>query len=337
MTPWLKAGSLFETGSPNSRGEFHKSTTEHLPFAARTGVFLDRAHRRRPRRLGEPAVLNRAEGTAAGWKASLDLTFFPSGERTGFSCRHFGPLRVQKPFYPEGGTCHVYLLHPPGGIVGGDELAIRAEARAGASALATTPAAGKFYRSAGPLATQDQLLRVASGGALEWLPQESIVYPGARGVSRTRVELEAGAAFLGWEIVSFGLPASGGPRRVHAALRDRPGRRAGSAGTRPLRGRLDAHVRGLRPWRAHGHGHALRHSRRRFALGLSAREPLPRRRGRFLHDLRGRHRRLPLFRNGRLELQGAAGQDLGGAAPPCPGQARLPAANLEDVNKEREQ
>ena len=103
----------------------------------------------------------------------------------------------------------VITLHPPGGIVGGDELAIRAEARAGASALATTPAAGKFYRSAGPLATQDQLLRVASGGALEWLPQESIVYPGARGVSRTRVELEAGAAFLGWEIVSFGLPASG--------------------------------------------------------------------------------------------------------------------------------
>jgi len=154
-------------------------------------------------------VLHYQEGAAAGWKASLDLTFFPSGERTGFSCRHFGPLRVQKPFYPEGGTCHVYLLHPPGGVVGGDELAIHAEARAGASALATTPAAGKFYRSAGPLATQDQLLRVAAGGALEWLPQESIVYPGANALSRTRVELEAGAAFLGWEIVSFGLPASG--------------------------------------------------------------------------------------------------------------------------------
>jgi len=156
-------------------------------------------------------VLHYQEGASAGWRASLDLAFFPSGERTGLSCRHFGPLRVQKPFYPEGETCHVYLLHPPGGIVGGDELAIRATAREGASALATTPAAGKFYRSAGPLALQEQLLRVDPGGALEWLPQESIVYPGARALSRTRVELAAGASFLGWEMVCFGLPASGAP------------------------------------------------------------------------------------------------------------------------------
>jgi urease accessory protein len=148
---------------------------------------------------------------ASGWEARLDLTFRPGPGRTAVSARHFGPLRVQKPFYPEGGVCHVYLLHPPGGVVGGDRLTVRVSAQPGAAALVTTPAAGKFYRSAGPLSVQEQMLAVGDGAALEWLPQEAIVYPGANAESLTRVELAPGARFIGWEVVCFGLPASDAP------------------------------------------------------------------------------------------------------------------------------
>ena len=117
---------------------------------------------------------------------------------------------MQRPFYPEGDcVCHVALLHPPGGVVGGDELRIEVSVDTGAHALLTTPAAGKFYRSAGPFARQVQRLRIAAGAALEWLPQENIVYNGARVQALTRVELEGDASFLGWEILCLGRPAAG--------------------------------------------------------------------------------------------------------------------------------
>ena len=151
------------------------------------------------------------ETVATGWEARLDLAFRPGPGRTVMSARHFGPLRVQKPFHPEGEVCHVYLLHPPGGVVGGDRLTVRVETEPGACALVTTPAAGKFYRSAGPLAVQEQELAVGDGASLEWLPQEAIVYPGAKAESLTRVQLSPGARFIGWEVVCFGLPASGAP------------------------------------------------------------------------------------------------------------------------------
>jgi urease accessory protein len=146
----------------------------------------------------------------AGWRAALELGFRRDGVRTVLARRSaLGPLQVQRPFYPEGGVCHVYLLHPPGGIVGGDSLEITAEIEAGAQVLLTTPAAGKFYRSAGRRAEQAQRFAVADGAALEWFPQETIVFDGALARSTTRVELAPGARFIGWEIVCLGRPASG--------------------------------------------------------------------------------------------------------------------------------
>lgn len=145
-----------------------------------------------------------------GWQARLSLGFQRRNDRTILErCAHRGPLRVQRPFYPEGdGVCHVALLHPPGGVVGGDELHIDAVLASGASALITTPAAGKFYRSAGPRARQIQHLRVAADATLEWLPQENIVYNGARVHALTRIELQGNAGFLGWEIFCLGRPAA---------------------------------------------------------------------------------------------------------------------------------
>lgn len=150
---------------------------------------------------------------AAGWQAELALRFAPVAGRTALAWRrHRGPLHIQRPFYPEAdGTCHAYILHPPGGVVGGDSLTIQVGVEAGAQTLVTTPAAGKFYRSAGPLARQQQQLIVAAGASLEWLPQENILYRGAEVRAVTRVELAPGARFLGWELLCFGLPAAREP------------------------------------------------------------------------------------------------------------------------------
>lgn len=124
---------------------------------------------------------------------------------------HFGPLRVQRPFYPEGDVCHVYLLHPPGGMVGGDSLAIAINLATGAHSLVTTPAAGKLYRVADGVQPQYQGVRarVADGAVLEWMPQETIVFNGARGELLNRFELEGSAQCFGWDIVCLGRRASG--------------------------------------------------------------------------------------------------------------------------------
>jgi urease accessory protein len=149
----------------------------------------------------------------AGWQAALDLGFAAEDGATRLARRaHRGPLVVQRPFLPEGpGVCHVYVLHPPGGLVGGDELTIDVEVDAGAHALVTTPAAGKVYRTTGATARQVQRLRVAAGATLEWLPQEAIIFDGARATLETRVELERDARFIGIDAVCFGRPAGRAP------------------------------------------------------------------------------------------------------------------------------
>ena len=151
-----------------------------------------------------------AEAGPACWEARLALRFEQRAGRTVLAHRnHEGPLAVQKPFYPEGDVCHVYLLHPPGGVVGGDRLAIEIEVASDAHAVITTPAAGKFYRSAGPASIQEQLLSVAPGAALEWLPQETILYAQCRAFFSTRITLASGARFIGWEVLCLGRPAAG--------------------------------------------------------------------------------------------------------------------------------
>jgi urease accessory protein len=119
-------------------------------------------------------------------------------------------LVVQRPFYPEGDPCHVYLVHPPGGVVGGDELRIDVQVDPGAHALITTPAATKFYRCDGRVSSQTQELH-ASGATLEWLPQENIFFRGADVRTATRVHVEQNSRFIGWEINCLGLPARDEP------------------------------------------------------------------------------------------------------------------------------
>ena len=160
-----------------------------------------------------PAPAALAGGDAArqrGWHAELSLCCEQRRERTVLARKsQLGPLTLQRPFYPEGPVCHLYLLHPPGGVVGGDALDIAIDVGPGAHALVTTPGATKFYRSAGTDALVTQRLSVAAGAGLEWFPQEAILFPGARVRSRTEVALQADASFMGWELLSLGRPVIG--------------------------------------------------------------------------------------------------------------------------------
>ncbi|MEX2333299.1 MAG: urease accessory protein UreD, partial [Pseudohongiella sp.] len=163
-------------------------------------------------------------GEASEWHASLALQFRQQSR----GCRlvsniHHGPLYVQKPFYPEGADlAHVYLLHPPGGLVSGDRLVINIRLDNGARVLVTTPGAGRVYRARSDrsLQQQHQHFGLAADAVMEWLPQEMIVFPGAFGRMDTTVDMSAGSTYLGWEICCLGLPASDLPF-THGELHQR--------------------------------------------------------------------------------------------------------------------
>lgn len=152
---------------------------------------------------------------AGAWRAHLDLRFAVRGEgderRTALArVAHHGPLRVQKPLYPEGPTCcHAIVLHPPGGIAGGDTLDIDIAAGHGAHAFLTTPGAGKWYRTTGAEAAQRISIDVGADAVVEWWPQESIVFDAARARMSTQVDLAVGARYIGVETLCLGRRASG--------------------------------------------------------------------------------------------------------------------------------
>ncbi len=149
--------------------------------------------------------------SASGWLAELELGFALRRDRTALvHRRHSGPLLVQRPFHPEGEVCHVYLIHPPGGVVGGDRLDIRIAAAPGSHALVTTPAAGKFYRSAVREARQTVDIEL-NRACFEWLPQETIFYRDAHVRTLTRVRVDDASRFIAWEVGCYGLTARDEP------------------------------------------------------------------------------------------------------------------------------
>lgn len=123
---------------------------------------------------------------------------------------HFGPLVVQKPFYPEGRKiCHVVIIHPPGGVVGGDQLEISAHIDTSAHAQITTPGAAKWYKANGHTSQQKIRIHVDKGAALEWVPQETIFYNNANVEIDHQISLADDAVYVGCEILCFGRTASG--------------------------------------------------------------------------------------------------------------------------------
>jgi urease accessory protein len=146
------------------------------------------------------------------WEAKLALDYAVEAGRVVARFEHSGPLRILQSLYPEGDApCHNVLVHPPGGLVGGDALRIGVRAREGAHGLVTTPGAGRFYRSDGLEAVQETRVRLDAGARFEWLPLETIYFSGCNALNRLHLDLAPGAECLGWDVAALGLPASGQP------------------------------------------------------------------------------------------------------------------------------
>lgn len=146
------------------------------------------------------------------WNATLSLDYTLQAGKTVAHFRHDGPLRILQSLYPEGdAVCHNVLVHPPGGLVGGDTLDIAVAAAAGSHGLITTPGATRFYRSAGETALQRTRLRLEAGARAEWLPMEALCYSGCIAENHLTLDLAPGAEFMGWDITALGLPSAGKP------------------------------------------------------------------------------------------------------------------------------
>ncbi len=145
------------------------------------------------------------------WHASLQLDYkrdaSSTAPRTVAHFRHDGPLRILQSLYPEGDAiCHNVLVHPPGGLVGGDTLDIRVSVGENAHGLVTTPGATRFYRSEANLAAQRVQVDMAAGSRLEWLPLEALAYNDCKALNHATFKLAPGAELIGWDVTAFGLP-----------------------------------------------------------------------------------------------------------------------------------
>ena len=167
--------------------------------------------------------------TRLAWKAELSLSYRSIAGRTIVARRrHEGPLVVQRPLYPEGqAVCHSVIVHPPGGIAGGDSLTLDLRLDNGARVLVTTPSATKWYKSAGRIARQSNRFSVGRSAVLESLPQEAIVFNEADAALETSVRLDSAAVYAGWEIICLGRRASGESFRNGALQQILEIRRAG--------------------------------------------------------------------------------------------------------------
>lgn len=164
-----------------------------------------------------------------GWSALLQVHLQQRDGRTVLAHnRHQGPLRVQKLLQPgPHAPAQLLLVHPPGGIAGGDELQLDLRIDGPARALVTTPGATRWYRSSGATALQQVRLQIGSSATLEWLPQDNIVQDHALAHSTLHIDLEGDAALLGWDVLQLGQPLVGRPFQQGQWLQDLQLRRDG--------------------------------------------------------------------------------------------------------------
>ena len=146
------------------------------------------------------------------WQAQLQLAYERRAQRVVAVHQHSGPLRILQSLYPEGdGICHNVLVHPPGGLVGGDHLQLSVQTNPHTHGLLTTPGASRFYRCQAERAVQHTRLVLQNNSRLEWLPLETLCYNGCQAENRLEMQLQEGAELLGWDITALGLPLAHSP------------------------------------------------------------------------------------------------------------------------------
>jgi urease accessory protein len=101
------------------------------------------------------------------------------------------------------------VINTGGGVVGGDRVTFDIGVETGGNVAVTTQAAERIYRSAGPISELDVRLTAAADAHLAWVPQETILFSGARLKRRIDVDIAGGGAVLLAESIVFGRIASG--------------------------------------------------------------------------------------------------------------------------------
>ena len=119
------------------------------------------------------------------------------------------PCRILFPRNTDGAPKEAVIVTTSGGIVGGDRLRFEIAAEAGCIATVTTQAAEKIYRTAGANSEIYVTVNAVDCDFLEWVPQETILFDGARLRRRTSLDVSGGARVLAGEIVVFGRRARG--------------------------------------------------------------------------------------------------------------------------------
>jgi urease accessory protein len=130
-----------------------------------------------------------------------------------------GSLRVRFPS-PETDGLSAVFVNTAGGVAGGDRFDIDIATGEGSRLAVTTAAAEKIYRAVGPAAQVNIALQAAAASHLAWLPQETILFDGARVLRRIDIDLAESASLLLCEIVVFGRAAMG-ERMLHGEFVDR--------------------------------------------------------------------------------------------------------------------
>ncbi|MCR4376710.1 MAG: urease accessory protein UreD [Rhodospirillales bacterium] len=145
-----------------------------------------------------------------GMRGRASMTFARSGDETRLKDLYqSSPLRALFPGKASGDVLSAALVTTSGGLLGGDHLDVEVKLEAAAAVQVIGQAAEKVYRSKGPDTIFDVRLEVAEDAWLEWLPQETILFDQARLRRHTCVDVAAGGAFLGAEMLVFGRAAMG--------------------------------------------------------------------------------------------------------------------------------
>ncbi len=154
---------------------------------------------------------DKLEAYASGWKATLGARFEFVANCTRITDRkHCGPLQIQKALYPEGPSiCHATILHPPGGLAEGDDLALDFQVGPSAQVVLSTPAATKWYKAPNGWSRQRVSLQARRKARLEWLPQENILFDQSHPRMDLQITVGDDACALGWDMFSLGRRAAG--------------------------------------------------------------------------------------------------------------------------------